>query len=214
MKKLSYLLILCIAVFFASCSSCSHKEQNVDPLDVPTEFENRLTDADTAKVKEIIAIYMGKIQRGEYYDAAASVYRFIDNGKGQLVTRELDNDEIERMVKVYKLFPVIDYKIDYMRFREASLNEVCITVIMKKGENGMPDATSKMFFNPVFAGNQWCLVLDDSHQGADTFVPAQKRDSMRNVYKNSNAGQHDRASHALTNDDNGTTGELKAEGDR
>lgn len=214
MKKLSYLLIICIAVLFASCSSCSHKEQNVDPLDVPTEFENHLTDADTAKVKEIIAIYMKHIQNGEFYDAAGSLFRLEDNGRSQRVPRLLNNEEIERMVKVYKLFPVVDYKIDYMRFRENNLNEVCVSVIMQKGQNGQPDAVSKMFFNPIYHANQWCLVLDDSHQGTRAFVPAQKRDSMRNVYKNSNAGQNDRASHALTNDDNGTTGELKAEGDR
>lgn len=196
MKKLSFLLILCVAVFFASCSSCSHKEQNVDPLDVPTEFEEHLTDADTTKVKEIIAVYMSHIQKGNYYDAAAMVYRH-EVEKDHKVPRELDNDEIERLVNVYKMFPVEDYKIDYMRFREAGLNEVCISVIMKKGENGQPDAVSKMFFNPIYYGNKWCLVLDDSHQGTDAFVPAEKRDSMREVYRNSGAGKKDNASHAL-----------------
>ena len=213
MKKLSYLLILCIAVLFASCSSCSHKEQNVDPLDVPTEFENRLTDADTAQVKEIIAVYIGHIQRGNYYDAAGFVYRLEDNGRSQRVPRELNNEEIERMVKVYKLFPIVDYKIDYMRFRENNLNEVCVSVIMQKGQNGQPDAVSKMFFNPIYYGNKWCLVLDDSHQGTNAFVPAQKRDSMRNVYKHSKAGQADRGSHAVIDTDPSKSGELKAESD-
>lgn len=190
MKKLSYLLLICVAVFFASCSSCSNKNENVDPLDVPTVFEEKLTEADTAKVKEIIAIYMSHVQKGEYYDAAGMVYRH-EMQKGKKVPRLLDNDEIERLVNVYKLFPVEDYKIDYMRFREQELNEVCISVIMQKGKNGAPDATSKMFFNPIFFHNKWCLVLDDSHQGTDAFVPAAKRDSMRGVYKNSNAAKKD-----------------------
>lgn len=186
MKKLSYLLILIVTVFFASCSSCSNKDKNVDPLDVPSEFENRMTTADTAQVKEIIAEFIEHIQKEEYYDAAGMVYRH-EMQKGVKFPRELDNDEIERLVNVYKMFPIQDYRIDYMRFREANLNEVCVTVIMQKGENGMPDATSKMFFNPIFIQSKWFLVLDDSHQGTDTFVPVEKRDSMRNLYKKSGA---------------------------
>lgn len=214
MKKLSYLLILCIAVFFASCSSCSHKDQsNVDPLDIPTEFENNLTDADTARVKELIGVYMAHMQNQEYYDAAAMVYRH-EEVHSQIVPRELNNEEIERLVNVYKLFPVQDYKIDYMRFREAGLNEVCITVIMQKGENGKPDATSKMFFNPIHFHNKWCLVLDDSHQGTDAFVPAAKRDSMRGVYQSSKSGQSDPVAHPIAPKHDGEpTVEMKTEAD-
>lgn len=214
MKKLSYLLILCIAVFFASCSSCSHKDQsNVDPLDIPTEFEQKLTDADTAQVKELIGVYMAHMQKQEFYEAAAMIYRH-EEQHSKLIPRELNNDEIERLVNVYKLFPVVDYKIDYMRFREAGLNEVCITVIMQKGQNGAPDATSKMFFNPIHFHNAWRLVLDDSHQGTDTFVPAAKRDSMRNVYKGSKSGKSDPKAHPTAPNHEGEEAvEMKTEAD-
>lgn len=213
MKKLSYLLILCVSIFFASCSSCSHKDQNVDPLDVPTEFENNLTDADTAKVKEIIGVFISHIQNGEYYDAANMVYRQ-EEVKGKIIPRELNNEEIERLVNVYKIFPVEDYKIDYIRFREAGLNEVCVSIIMQKGQNGQPDALSKMFFNPIHFHNKWCLVLDDSHQGTETFVPVAKRDSMRQVYKNSKSRQSDPVAHPANPKNNGATPhELKTEGD-
>lgn len=206
MKKLSYLLIFCLAVLFASCSSCSHKDQQetIDPLDVPTEFEKNLTDADTARVKELIGVYMAHMQKGEFYDAAGMVYRQ-EEKHSEIIPRELNNEEIERLVNVYKLFPVIDYKIDYLRFREAGLNEVCITVIMKKGENGQPDATSKMFFNPIHFHNKWCLVLDDSHQGTSTFVPVEKRDSMRGVYKDSKSSQNDPAAHPVAPEHNAAT---------
>lgn len=215
MKKLSYLLILCVAVFFASCSSCSHKDQqeNVDPLDVPTEFENNLTEADTAKVKELIGIYMAHMQEGEFYEAAGMVYRQ-EEKHSEIIPRELNNEEIERLVKVYKLFPVLDYKIEYMRFREAGLNEVCVSVIMKKGVNGQPDATSKMFFNPIHFHNAWRLVLDDSHQGTDAFVPAEKRDSMRGVYQHSNAGHNEPTAHPIApTHEGGKTVEMKTEAD-
>lgn len=215
MKKLSYLLLLCVAVFFASCSSCSHRgqEENIDPLDVPSEFEKGLTAADTANVKELIGVYMAHIQRGEFYDAAQMVYRQ-EEVQSKIIPRELNNEEIERLVTVYKLFPVIDYKIEYMRFREADLNEVCISVTMQKGKNGEPDATSKMFFNPIHFHNAWRLVLDDSHQGTDTFVPVAKRDSMRGVYKNSDASKNDPVAHPIAPDHKGEpTTEMMTESD-
>ena len=191
MKKLSYLLVLCISIFFASCSSCSHKNENVDPLDIPSEFEENLTEHDTAAVKEVIAVFINHIQKGEYYDAAGMVYRQ-KHVEGNIVPRLLNNNEIERLVSVYKMFPIEDYKIEYMRFRESALNEVCVSIIMQKGENGRPDATSKLFFNPIYYNEKWCLVLDDNKQGTKTFVPKEKRDSMRNVYSNSKAGKADK----------------------
>lgn len=214
MKKLSYLLIFSICLIFASCSSCSHKEnQSVDDLDIPTEFEEQLTESDTADVKALIATYIGHIQNNRLYEAAGMVYRQ-EMRHSKLFPRELDNDEMERLVNIYKLFPVLDYKIDYMRFREAGLNEVCVTVIMQKGENGKPDATSKMFFNPIYHANKWCLVLDDSHQGTNAFVPAAKRDSMRGVYKASKSGQSDPTAHPIAPNHEGQgASEMKTEAD-
>lgn len=193
MKKLTYLLFISLITFFASCTSCSKKEAPVDPLDIPTEFEESLTGKDTAAVKEIIGIYMDHIMKGDFYDAAGMVYRYELNENDQRVPRELNNEEMDRMVKVYRLFPVEEWSIDYMRFRETGMNEVCINVIMRKGENGQPDATSKIFFNPIFYGQTWCLVLDDTHQGTHTFVPAEKRDSMTRVYRHSKSGRQDAA---------------------
>lgn len=184
MKKLSYLLILVVIVLFASCSSCSHKDQNVDPLDIPTEFEENLTSSDTAQVKELVVTYIELLKEQKYAEAAEMVYRQ-ETQRGVKVPRLLNDEELARLFNIYKLFPIEDYKIDYLRFREEGLNEVCVSIIMKKGENGQNDAVSKMFFNPIYIQSKWFLVLDDSHQGTKAFVPAAKRDSMRKVFQES-----------------------------
>lgn len=184
MKKLFSLLLLIGAIFFASCSSCSHKEENVDPLDIPTEFEKNLTSTDTSEVKELIVTYIELVKEQKFAEAAEMVYRQ-EMQKGVKVPRPLNNDELDRLFNIYKLFPIEDYKIDYLRFREEGLNEVCVTITMQKGKNGQPDATSKMFFNPIYIQSKWFLVLDDSHQGTKTFVPVEKRDSMRKVFQES-----------------------------
>ncbi len=190
MKKLSYLLIFAIAVLFASCTSCRHNDQ-VDPLDVPTEFEKNLTVKDTNDVKKVIDEFMAHIMNEEYYDAASMVFRQEHKSKDLIEPRELNDQEMDRLVAVYKLFPVVDYNIEYMRFREEGLNEVCINVIMQKGQNGKPDATSKLYFNPIYFMDGWRLVLDDTHNGTKTFVPVQKRDSMKNVYHHSGSYKTD-----------------------
>lgn len=189
MKKLSYLLVLCVAVFFASCSSCSHKDddakaQKVDTLAIPTEFEQQITGADTAAVKELVVTFIEKVKDHKFYDAASMVYRQ-EEVQSKIIPRELNNEEIERLVKVYQLFPVVDYSFEYIRFREKELNEVCVSIVMQRGKDGQPDAVSKMYFNPIYFHNAWHLVLDDSHQGTDAFLPPEWREKQKNEYHKS-----------------------------
>lgn len=184
MKKLSVFLLLITAILISSCSSCSKKagEEAKDDFDIPTEFEQKLTGKDTAAVKEMIAVFIDHLRNERYYDAAGMLYRFKEEN-GQRTPQLYDNNDIERFVKVHKLLPVEDYQIEYMRFREKQENEVCITVIMKRGENGQKDITSKMFLEPIYHSNQWCLVMNDTYHGANTIVPQTKRDSLTKVYR-------------------------------
>ena len=183
MKKLTYFLLFILTALITSCSSCSNKQEqtNKDDFDIPTEFEEKLSGKDTAEVKEMVAVFVEHLKNERYYDAAGMLYRFVREN-GERFPQLYDNDDIERFVKVHQLLPVVDYKIEYMRFREADSNEVCITIIMKRGANGEKDATSKMFINPIRYHNQWCLVMNHTFHGANTVVPIEKRDSMRNVY--------------------------------
>ena len=183
MKKLTYFLLFILTALITSCSSCSNKQEqtNKDDFDIPTEFEEKLSGKDTAEVKEMVAVFVEHLKNERYYDAAGMLYRFVREN-GERFPQLYDNDDIERFVKVHQLLPVVDYKIEYMRFREADSNEVCITIIMKRGANGEKDDTSKMFINPIYYHNKWCLVMNDTLHGANTVVPIEKRDSMTNVY--------------------------------
>lgn len=183
MKKLSYFLLFILTVLISSCSSCSNKQENADKddFDIPTEFEEKLTGKDTSEVKEMVAVFVEHLKNKRYYDAAGMLYRF-KREDGKRLPQIYDNDDIERFVHVHKLLPVEDYKIEYMRFREEESNEVCITIIMKRGANGEKDDTSKIFLNPIFLHNKWCLVMNDTFHGSNTIVPIEKRDSMTNVY--------------------------------
>lgn len=191
MKKLSLLLICIASIFFAACSSCSHKTENakVDPMDVPTEFEMSLTKKDTDEVKHQVELFLEYLQREEYYEAAGMLYK--RNAAKPKEIRQLDNDEIEKFVGIYQMLGFEDYKIDYMRYREADKNEVSLTFVIRKGENGEQDMTSKLFLCPIRMANQWKLILLDSPNSERGLVKPEKRDSMRTLYHNSEAGKED-----------------------
>lgn len=63
-------------------------------------------------------------------------------------------------------------------------DEVSCTVILRKGEQGMPDATTKMFFTPVFYGGKWCLILTDSDHLESPISTFDQRDSLSKRYEN------------------------------
>ena len=61
-----------------------------------------------------------------------------------------------------------------------------------KGQNGAPDATTKMFFTPVFRNGKWHLILTDSRHGETTVTQDgqteskelyERRDSLKGVYR-------------------------------
>lgn len=180
-----HLILISSALLFTACSSCSKQEQKpADDFDVPTEFEQKLTEHDTAKVKELVEVFLDHLRHERYYDAAGMLSKLHHLGD-QATPEEYDNDDIERFVNVHKMFDVEDYSIEYIRFRESKQNEVCVNVIMRRGQNGQKDITTKFFLNPIFFNGSWELVLDDSPTGTKAIVPAEKRDSMKHVYEDS-----------------------------
>ncbi len=65
-----------------------------------------------------------------------------------------------------KAVPMVDYKIEYIKFNESYNNEVlCYVVIKKSDSKDMPDITTKMFFKPMNYLGQWCLGLMNSESG-------------------------------------------------
>lgn len=182
MKKLLFFPFLFLALLFSACSSCSKQEKPADDFDVPTEFEQKLTEHDTSEVKELVEVFVNHLRNERYYEAAGMLYKLEHLGD-RTTPVEYDNDDIERFVNVHKMFVVEDYAIDYMRFRESRENEVCINIILRKGKDGQKDITTKIFLNPIHMNNQWYLVADDTPSGTNTIVPAEKRDSMKKVYK-------------------------------
>ena len=61
--------------------------------------------------------------------------------------------------KCWNLFPVLSYKIDYIKFYTPVKNEVKCTIVMQKGESGTPIATSSWYFKLMNYLGGWRLCM-------------------------------------------------------
>lgn len=175
---LSFFLLLA----FSACKS--KKEQ---PQAQQTEFEENMTAKDTVAVKKLVDQFFTFVKEKQYTDAIAMLYR---NDQSKSKTPEpLDNDDIADVRKVLESIPMVDYRIEYIKFNEDYDNEVLCKVIIKKAEGDMPEMTTKMFFKPVNYVGNWVLCLTNSDYRDQGVVDPDKRDSVAKSYQKQSAAQ-------------------------
>ena len=177
-KRFLPFFLIALSTAFVACTGC---KSDKDAANQMTEFEQSLTSKDTADVEKVVAQFYSNIKDKKYYDAAAMLYtRNVKNAE----IRQLSNEEMDKFVNVQRQLPFEGYTLDYVKFLTETENEVSCTVILRKGEQGMPDATTKMFFTPVFYGGKWCLILTDSDHLESPISTFEQRDSLNKRYEN------------------------------
>lgn len=168
---------LLLSSLFTACNSKKEKQHTEDE---PTEFELAMTNKDTIEVKQLVDQFFTYVKGKNFTDAAGMLYRNdVDS------TREpqpLDNRDMAQVRAMLRSIPMVDYKIEYIKFNEDYANEVLCNVLIQKGENGEPDITTKMFFKPVMVMGKWMLCLTNSEYGDKGVVRPNKRDSIEKDY--------------------------------
>ena len=179
-KRLSLLLAVLVMLLSVSVISCNSKKEQKGPQ--PTEFEMGMTNQDSIAVRGLIDQFFSSVKVMYYAAVTEMLYRTsYDNSKTE--PQPIDNKEIQEVMGLLKSVPMVDYKIEYIKFNESYDNEVLCTVIIKKSKSkDMPDITTKMFFKPMSYLGQWCLGLMNSEWGDDGVVDPAKRDSVKEVY--------------------------------
>ena len=177
MKRFLPLFVCAISAMFVACTGCkSDKDSGAQQM---TEFEQSLNAKDTADVEKVVRVFFDNVKSEKYYDAAAMLYtRKTKND----VIRQLSNEEMDRFVKTQRQLPFESYTLDYVKFLSETENEVGCTIVLRKGVDGMPDATTKMFFTPVFHSGKWCLILTDSRKLESPISTFEQRDSLNQRY--------------------------------
>lgn len=174
------LLAIVVAVVLGGMTSCKQKKENQGPQ--PTEFEQSMTAQDSVAVRNLVAQFFKLVKDKDFAGATQMLYRTeLNNETGE--PQPLDNTEINRVMTLLKAVPMVDYKIEYIKFSESYRNEVLCSVVIKKGDGkDMPDITTKMFFKPMRWLGQWCLGLMNSESGDQEVIDPHKRDSMEQHY--------------------------------
>lgn len=180
-KSILFLVPLMLLLLeLSSCSSCSNKkEQPVGPP--PTQFEQGMTAKDTAAVKALVDKFFTFVKEKNFSEAAGMLYR---NDETETHEPELlDNEQMADVKNILESVPMVDYRIDYIKFDEDYQNEVLCNVIIKKAEGDMPEMSTKMFFKPINYMGNWLLCLTNTAYGDKGIVNPDKRDSVEKNYE-------------------------------
>lgn len=183
MKSLKLIIFLITSVLMLSLSSCnscsSKKEEPQGPS--PTKFEESMTGKDTLAVKQLVDKFFTYAKEKNFTEAAGMLYRAANDLKEE--PQPLNNDEMAEVKHMLELFPMVDYRIEYIKFDEANLNEVLCYVIMRKADGETPEISTKMFFKPVNYMGNWLLCLNNTEYGDKGVVDPDKRDSVEKNFQ-------------------------------
>lgn len=183
MKSFKIVILLFVSALMlslSSCNSCSSKKEEVQGPP-PTQFESGMTAKDTLAVKELVDRFFSFVKEKNFTEATAMLYRASDKPNGEPTL--LNNEEMADVKNMLNTIPMVDYRIEYIKFDESYLNEVLCYVIMKKAEGDMPEISTKMFFKPVNYMGNWVLCLTNTGYGDKGVVDPNKRDSVEKNYQ-------------------------------
>ena len=147
-----------------------------------TDYEKAMTDKDTTEVTHLINLFFEYLEHDKVADAVLMLYvDDPDNPYGEL--QELDNDQIQKLMNAFKSVPIVDHRIEYIKFNETYANEVKVAAIISKAEGDMPEIKTYYYFRPVDYVGTWRLTLMNSGDGDRRLINNEKADSMKLQYE-------------------------------
>lgn len=99
-------------------------------------------------------------------NALSMLYEYNDSTKEVTPLSEKSRKRYERM---FHIFPVLDYKMEYYSFQLEGVNDVKYRIIF--GQEDQPDvngeAATALMFNPVKVDGNWYLTVKTADQSFD-----------------------------------------------
>lgn len=180
MRKHNFLSLSLATLLLTLLAACDPKKGEGSQENGPTAFEQSLNAQDSMAVMSEIDKFFNYLKDKKPYEAAGMLVT-IKRGDIDIEAEPLSNQEMEAMVKKFSLIPVIDHKVQYLKFNEFYQNEAEVHITMIKGneEKGIPDATTKMYLVPVMLSGTWKLAVIDTKSGDRALVKPGQRDSLR-----------------------------------
>lgn len=143
--------------FFASCSSCSNKNEKPREERV-AEFRSTLNHEDTTTMLKLCDDAMEQLKAGKIDQVLSNLYEYNDSTKE---VKPLSKQTADRFRRRFRMFPVLDYNRQFFSFQLEGCNDVRYNVTFAKAEQTgtrQPAKTAYMF-NPVKVDGTWKLCL-------------------------------------------------------
>lgn len=149
----------CLAFVLAVClAGCSGKDKKTE---IRTKGPNMtLEQRDTTEVYQLTKSFL-ELLKAKEIDKAVSMLYFLDADR-EVVS--LPDSLVERQKSVFRMFPVLNYKIESIIFNTETDSQVKYTVEFFKKQPGdtRPNTTS-FFIKPMRVNGQWFLTMFDSN---------------------------------------------------
>lgn len=153
MKKLAYIMfIVLVAVFTSSCKEKKTRMQQVQ------EFRNSISSIDTTQMLKLCNDCMDLLKAQKVDDALSMLYEYNDSTKEVQPLTDKTRKQYERR---FKVFPVLEYTMDYYSFQLEDVNDVKyrITFALEENPEQNGKAVTGLMFNPVKLDGVWYLTV-------------------------------------------------------
>lgn len=161
-KHILYTGLVALLALTLTLASCSKQSKPQGPQ--LTQYEQVLTARDTAAVKELVDNFFRHLELGEVADAVAMLYQMNDSNVYE-APEPLDNDQLQRLMAVYRSVPIVGHRIDYMKFNTPEDNEVKVTAIIAEAAEGRPELKTVYYLKPYDYSREWrlCVMRTEAH---------------------------------------------------
>lgn len=150
-----------------SCGSGSGETAQADQAGTDTRLDATMhrSAADTASIRNLTIDYLGKL-RDKEFDAALDMLTSWNDTTSTLSSLSLA--ERERVGRVMRLFPVVDYSIDEINIYSENDTEVLYTIEMfERPEGSDVPNTMKYVLNPRRINGKWYLCIGERFDNPD-----------------------------------------------
>lgn len=163
MKKLTYLLIVVAVICLTT--ACKNKKEQTREQRIK-EFRSELTTEDTTAMLRICDDAMAQLKAKKIDQVIAGLYEYTDSTQE---VKKLTPATEKRYRRIFKLFPVLEYRRRYYSFMLEGCNDVKYEVTFATAEQaGTEEAPKTMFmFNPVRIDGEWKLCVKTPQDSID-----------------------------------------------
>lgn len=148
--------ILLLTMSFSSCK----KDKNKEDMEYTLQPKMYLQKHDTTEVMNLTTHFLDKLKNNKIDEAVSMLY-YLDK-KHRVI--KLPDTLALRQKQVFKMFPVLSYKITGITFDKETDSQVKYTIEFFKKQHGdnRPNTIS-FFIKPMRVNNVWYLTMYDSN---------------------------------------------------